>query len=200
MNEQDPPLKIYIARHGATEWSENGRHTGKSDIELTSEGIEQAKSLAKRLYEAQLKFDYVFSSPLKRAYNTCELCGLAKNAEITNALLEWDYGDYEGITTPEIQKTVPNWNVFTHGAKNGESIEEVEKRATTFLSKIKRLKGNVILFSSGHFSRALSCKWIEQPLALGKNLPLSTASLSVLSEDRGTPTILLWNDTSHFNN
>ena len=197
VKECSPSLKVFIARHGETEWSKNGRHTGETDIDLTENGVKQAKALASRV--SQIQFESVFTSPLKRAYKTCSLCGLDNRAEVTNALLEWDYGDYEGITTQEIQKNVPNWNIFTHGSKNGESIQDVAKRARSFLAKIQALEGNVILFTSGHFSRALSCSWIDQPFSLAQHFPLSTASLSILSVDRGTPTILLWNDTSHLN-
>ena len=121
---------IYIVRHGETEWSKSGKHTGTTDISLTENGVQQAKHLGKRL--EGLSFDHVFASPLKRAYDTCCLCNLEGQAKVTDALLEWNYGDYEGKKTVDIHQTNPGWNVFEHGAPNGETPEQVAKRADEF--------------------------------------------------------------------
>jgi len=191
-------LELYLIRHGETEWSKNGNHTGLTDIPLTENGIKQAEATAKRIKD--ITFGKVYSSPLQRAKTTCEKAGLLENAEITDALLEWDYGEYEGITSPEIHKTNPGWNVFTHGAPGGESIEDVIKRAQKFIEELRGLSGKIALFSSGHFLRAFTSIYLDQEISLGKHLLLSTASLSILGEDRGTPVVILWNDTHHFDN
>lgn len=187
--------QIYIVRHGETEWSKSGKHTGLTDIPLTENGVRQAKQLGKRLQS--LSFDHVFSSPLKRAFETCKLCGLGDQATITDALLEWNYGDYEGVKTPEIHQTDPGWNIFEKGAPHGESVADVENRADTFLNQLSSLEGTIALFSSGHFSRAFTTRFLKLPLSKGRHLMLSTASLSILDYEHGQPALFLWNDTSH---
>jgi probable phosphoglycerate mutase len=187
--------QIYLIRHGETEWSKSGQHTGLTDLPLTENGINQAKHLGKRL--ERVTFDHVFTSPLKRAYDTCCLCGLKSQTKITDALLEWNYGDYEGKKTAEIHQTHPGWNIFDHGAPNGESTAEITKRADDFLKKLESLMGTIAVFSSGHFSRALTVRFLGFPLLEGRHFMLSTASLSILSYEHHVPALQLWNDISH---
>lgn len=187
--------QIYLVRHGETEWSKNGKHTGLTDIPLTENGISQAKHLGQRLKE--LSFDHVFASPLKRAYDTCCLCGLDSQAKVTDALLEWNYGDYEGKKTPDIHQTHPGWNIFQNGAPNGETTEDVTKRADDFIQELEALEGTITVFSSGHFSRALTVRFLGFPIVEGRHFMLSTASLSILSYEHGVPALQLWNDISH---
>ncbi len=189
------PRRIYLIRHGETEWSASGQHTGLTDIPLTDAGVKQAKALHKRLNDHT--FDHILTSPLKRAHDTCNICGYGDKAEISDDLLEWNYGDYEGITTNEIHKTNPKWNVFTHGGPNGETVEDVQKRADHLIEKLLRFDGEIALFSSGHFSRALTVRYLQLPLTHGQHFSLSTASLSILGYERKTPALILWNDTSH---
>lgn len=186
-------MQLYLMRHGETEWSLNGNHTGLTDIPLTENGEIQAQALAKRV----IPFDHVFSSPLKRAFKTCEICGLGKQVQITDALLEWDYGDYEGLKTSEIREKQPGWDIFTDGGPNGESVHDVTKRANDFIKQLLTLEGDIALFSSGHFLRAFAALWVKAPITLGKNLLLSTASFSLLTFYREDPVIKVWNDTSH---
>jgi broad specificity phosphatase PhoE len=188
-------ITLYLLRHGETSWSKKGKHTGLSDIALTQVGINQAKYLGKRL--APLKFDHVFSSPLKRASQTCQLCHLLDQAEITKSLLEWNYGDYEGKTSSEIQKIDPDWTIFSKGAPNGESILDIEKRVDQFLNQLNQLQGTIALFSSGHISRALAIRFLGLPIENGSHLKLETASLSILDYEHNKPAIDVWNDTSH---
>lgn len=186
-------MKLYLMRHGETEWSLNGNHTGLTDIPLTENGEKQAKALAKRV----VPFDHVFSSPLKRAFKTCEICGLGEQAQITDALLEWNYGEYEGLKTAEIREKNPDWDIFTHGGPKGESPEDVQRRVQAFIDKLLTLDGDIALFSSGHILRAFTAIWVGAPLTLGRNLVLSTASFSLLTFYREDPVIQVWNDTSH---
>jgi len=187
--------QIYLVRHGETEWSKNGQHTGLTDIPLTENGIKQAKLLGKRI--SSLKFDHVFSSPLKRAFDTCCFCGLKSQAQITDALLEWNYGDYEGKKSAEIHLSNPEWNIFKNGAPNGESIDDVQKRADEFLQMLNQLDGTIAFFSSGHFSRVFTVRFLGLPIIKGRHFILSTASLSILSYEHKQPALKLWNDISH---
>jgi len=186
---------IYICRHGETQWSLSGQHTGLSDIPLTENGIAQAKALAKRV--KGYPFEKVFTSPLQRAKNTADICGFT-DATIDDDLCEWNYGDYEGLTTPEIRVHVPEWTIFSHGAPGGESLQDVQTRAHRMIEKIKAIKGDVAIFSSGHFSRVLGACWVGLNAKEGRLFTLSTASLCQLSYERETPVIKLWNDISHY--
>jgi len=186
-------IEIYIIRHGETEWTRNGKHTGLSDIPLTELGEMQAASLGKRI--EKIKFSHVFLSPLERVKQTCAICGL--DGRVDKDLLEWDYGAYEGMTSKEILKAVPNWKIFTHGAPGGESIEDIIKRADRFIKKIKDLEGKIIIFSSGHFLRTFTMRWLKIALENGTRFPLSTTSLSILGREKDMESIKLWNDTSH---
>jgi len=192
---QYPKKQVYLLRHGETEWSISGQHTGNTDISLTPNGRKQATLLGERLKSHDFK--EIFTSPLKRAYETCELAGLLKKAKIEPDLKEWDYGDYEGLTTNQIHKQSPDWNLFSHGAPGGESLVDISARATKILFKIKSCHGDVAIISHGHFLRILAAKWLELSSSEGKHLALFPASLSILGFERDTPALELWNDISH---
>ncbi|WP_228546971.1 histidine phosphatase family protein [Candidatus Neptunochlamydia vexilliferae] len=144
--------EIYLIRHGETEWSRDGKHTGLTDIPLTDKGEVEAMALGRRL--EKIRFDHVFSSPLKRAKETCLICGL--EPQVDDDILEWNYGAYEGLTSAEIHKTNTDWNIFTHGAPAGEPVEEVIKRGMCLVQKLESLEGKIALFTSGHFSCAFA--------------------------------------------
>jgi len=190
------PLKnIYLLRHGETEWTQLGRHTGLTDIPLTANGKKEAKKLGKSLQK--ISFDTILCSPLKRAHNTAEIAFSRETIVIDNDLVEWDYGDYEGMTSQEIQKRNPGWNVFTKDTPNGESREAVERRADRVIERILHLSGTVAIISSGHFCRALGVRWLKLPVSYGQYFILSTASKSILGFEHEHPAIQCWNDTSH---
>jgi broad specificity phosphatase PhoE len=192
-----PHPTIWLARHGETEWSLSGQHTGLTDLPLTPHGEELAKKLAPRL--AGMNFVKVFSSPLQRARRTCELAGFGDRVEVLPDLVEWNYGDYEGIKTREIHKDRPDWQLFKHGAPGGESVEQVTARAQGLIAKLRQVDGDVLCFSSGHFLRALAGTWLGFGAAGGHYLMLSTTSLSALTYEHNIdePVIKLWNDTAH---
>lgn len=195
MNETLPAA--YLARHGETAWSITGQHTGRTDLPLTERGERNARRLGERL--RGLKFAAVFTSPLQRAAHTCELAGFGTQAEVDSALLEWDYGQYEGRRTADIHQERPDWQIFRDGCPGGESPDDVAARADQLISRIRAIDGDVLLFSSAHFLRVLAVRWIGlEPLA-GKYFFLSTASLSALGyeHNRTLPVIRLWDDTGH---
>ncbi len=183
--------EIWLVRHGETEWSRSGQHTSRTDLPLTPAGEEQAESL-KRILVGH-SFALVLSSPMKRAVDTCRLVGLTP--EISEDLREWDYGDYEGLTTPEIQKRAPGWTVFTGAVPNGETVEQVGARADRIISRALTAGGDVALFGHGHLLRILAARWIGLEPSGGRLLALSTASLSMLGYERETRVIRLWNQT-----
>ena len=183
--------KIAFVRHGETEWALTGRHTGRTDIRLTEKGIEQAKELSTLL--KNYSFEKAFVSPLERAKHTFLLSKLSIKPIWDNDLLEWNYGDYEGLTSSEIHKKNPNWSIFTEGAPGGESIAQIEERADRILEKAKSCKGDVVFFSSGHILRSIACRWIKEPLSFGQHITLSTGSFSLLGYEHDTPAIILWN-------
>lgn len=185
-------LELYLIRHGETEWSSSGRHTGRTEIPLTSAGEKQAAWLSTRL--AAVRFTHVFTSPRERAKRTCELAGLSASAVVEPDLSEWDYGDYEGLRTAEIFKTHPGWNLFRDGCPHGESPLRVSERADRLISRLRALDGNVALFSHGHFGRVLGARWAGLPVAEAGRLQLDTASLSMLGHEHGTAVIKLWNE------
>jgi probable phosphoglycerate mutase len=196
MAEVMPPMpaQIILVRHGETEWSLNGRHTGRTDLPLTAAGELRASRLRSLL--GGVAFDHVLSSPLRRALETCALAGLRSGAVIDPDLQEWDYGDYEGLTTPEIRSRRPGWNVFQDGCPGGESVAQVSLRADRLLARVGGLGGNVALFSHGQFLRVLASRWIGQPVGLGGHLALDTASISVLGYEHHEgkiPAICVWN-------
>lgn len=193
MSQKTTSLEIYLIRHGATQWSENGRHTGTTDLSLTPLGQKQAEQLKQRL--AIETFSKVFSSPLKRALETCKLCGF--DPSVNPDLREWNYGQYEGLTTPQILEKNPGWNLFEKGAPGGESPEQVSQRAHHFLHQIHSLEGKIAIFSHAHFLRIFATVWLGEPPAFGNELALSPASISILGTERDGRIIICWNDISH---
>ncbi len=188
---------IYLARHGETAWSVTGQHTGVTDLPLTDRGERNAVRLGERL--AGLVFTKVLTSPLQRAARTCELAGFGAIAEVDRDLMEWNYGDYEGLRTVEIRAKRPDWHLFRDGCPNGESPEQIGARADRVVSRVRAIEGNVLIFSSGHFLRVFAARWLGLEPAAGKFLMLDTASLSALSyeHDLSQPAIRFWNDSRH---
>ena len=189
--------RVHLIRHGETEWSLLGRHTGRTDILLTSQGAAQARRLGERLHG--IEFSWVLTSPRLRARQTCELAGLGASAAIEEQLAEWDYGQFEGLTTAEIRRQRPNWELFTDGAPGGESPADIYARACGVVQRLIQMEGNVAVFSHGHFLRVLAAAWIKLPVAEGKRFGLNTASLSILGFEHARaeePIISLWNETS----
>jgi probable phosphoglycerate mutase len=188
---------VYLARHGETAWSLTGQHTGLTDLPLTERGEQNARALGERL--SGLKFATVLTSPLQRAARTCELAGFGAVAEVDRDLLEWDYGQYEGRRTDEIHVERPEWQLFRDGCPGGESPDQVGARADCVLSRVRGVRADVLLFSSGHFMRVLAARWLGLEPSAGRYLLLSTASLSALGYEHNLsqPAIRLWNDTRH---
>lgn len=188
---------IYLARHGETAWSITGQHTGLTDLPLTERGERNALRLRERL--AGCLFAKVLTSPLQRAFRTCELAGFGLVAEIDRDLVEWNYGDYEGLQLAEIQAKRPGWELFRDGCPHGESPEDVGARADRVVNRVRAVKGDVLIFSSGHFLRVFTARWLALGPPVGRFLMLNTASLSALSYEHrlGNPTIWFWNDTRH---
>lgn len=185
-------LEIYLCRHGETEWTLSGQHTGLTDIPLTTKGEEQARLLGERL--KGVNFVKVLSSPLQRATKTCEMAGFGDQMEIDPNLVEWNYGDYEGITTKEIREKIPDWTIFSHGVPHGETIEQVSKRADRVIKRVLPEQGKVLIFSSGHISRVLGTRWIELPGIEARCFLLSVASISILGFEREKRAISSWNN------
>jgi probable phosphoglycerate mutase len=189
---------VYLARHGETAWSLSGQHTGRTDLPLTERGERTARRLGERLRE--LKFAKVFTSPLRRAARTCELAGYAAIAVVDSDLVEWDYGAYEGRRTVEIVAERPGWQLFVDGCPGGELPRDVAVRADRVVSRMRGIEDNVLLFSSGHFIRVLTARWLGlEPTSNSRYFALTTASLSALGYERelSRPVIQLWNETRH---
>jgi probable phosphoglycerate mutase len=188
---------IYLARHGETAWSLSGQHTGLTDLPLTGRGECNARRLGERL--KGLEFARVFTSPLRRAHHTCELAGFGQRAEVDRDLVEWNYGEYEGLRTAEIQANRPGWDIFRDGVPRGESVEEISSRADRVVHRLRAIDGAVLLFSSGHFLRVLAARWLGLSPSEGRLFVLGTASLSTLTFEHNPsePVIGLWNDTRH---
>jgi probable phosphoglycerate mutase len=181
--------EIWLVRHGETAWSLSGQHTSRTDLALTPEGERRAEAL--HGYLAGRTFPLVLSSPMKRALDTARLAGFT--AAISADLSEWDYGDYEGLTTPEIQKTVPGWTIWTGAVPNGESVSQITTRADGIIARAEAAAGDVALFSHGHFLRVLAARWIGLDARGGASLALSTGTVSVLGYERTTRVIRVWN-------
>lgn len=186
-----PDVSVVLVRHGETEWSSSGRHTSYSDIALTPRGTHEARHLATRL--ADIDFSLVLTSPRARARTTCELAGLGKGADVTDDLVEWNYGDYEGRTTAAIRAEVPGWSIFRDGAPGGETADEVVARADRVIERAVDAGGVVAMFSHGHFLRVLGARWIEQPVEAGAWLGLDTATISCLGHEREERVLRVWN-------
>ena len=191
----NPEQKVYLLRHGETEWSLNGRHTGVTDIPLTENGRKLARQLRPIL--AREKFVMVLTSPLQRARETCELAGLGTLAGVDRDLMEWNYGEYEGLTTDQIRRTRPDWSVFRDGCPGGESPLQVSVRADRIVSRVRTFDGNVALFSHGHILRVLAARWISLSASYGENFLLDTATLNVLGYYRESPAFKIWNAPLH---
>ena len=189
---------VYLARHGNTAWTHSGQHTGLTDLPLTPDGERNAVRLGERL--KGMKFAKVFTSPLQRASRTCELSGFGPGAITDRDLVEWDYGKYEGLTSAEIHRERPDWDLFRDGVPGGESLDEICRRADRVIERVRSIAGDVLLFSSGHFIRVFTARWLGLGLGVGaRYFLLSPASLSALSYDRtlSRPAIQLWNDDHH---
>src|SRR5271155_1959706 len=189
---------VYLARHGDTAWTVSGQHTGLTDLPLTGEGENHARRLGERL--KGLKFAKVFTSPLQRAARTCELAGFGAVAETDPDLVEWNYGEYEGLLLSEILRKRPDWQLFRDGCPGGESPAQIGERADRVVQRARAVAGDVLLFSSGHFIRVLADRWLAlTPGRVAKHLLVGTASLSALSYEHmlSQPVIRLWNDDHH---
>jgi broad specificity phosphatase PhoE len=188
---------VYLARHGETEWSLAGRHTGLTDIPLTARGEENARQLGVRLQEGE--FVRVATSPLSRARRTCELAGFGERAEVDADLVEWDYGDYEGRRTAEILFERPGWLLFRDGCPKGESFAALTARADRVIARLRATEGDVLVFGHSHFSRVLAARWLGLEVEAARLFILGTASLSALSYEHtlAEPAIRFWNDGRH---
>jgi len=189
---------VYIARHGNTAWTHSGQHTGLTDLPLTPDGERNAVRLGERLMG--LSFAKVFTSPLQRASRTCELAGFAAGAETDPDLVEWNYGKYEGLTSAQILQQHPNWDLFRDGVPEGESPAQIGERADRVIERIRNAAGDVLLFTSGHFIRVFTARWLGlAPGAGGRYFLLNPASLSALGYEHNLsrPVIRLWNDDHH---
>ena len=181
---------VWLVRHGETEWSRDGRHTSTTDLPLTPKGEEAARTLAPRL--ADESFELVLTSPRERARRTAELAGFA-SAEVDDDLVEWDYGDYEGVTTDEIRETVPDWTVWTHPSPGGETADQVAVRLDRVIARARAVEGDVLLVAHGHCLRALAARWLGLPVADGRLLKLDTGTVSALGHERESSVVLRWN-------
>ena len=189
---------IYVARHGETAWSLSGQHTGLTDLPLTERGEGNARRLGERL--KGLHFTKTYTSPLQRVARTCELAGFGPGAEVDGDLVEWNYGQYEGRRTAEILAERPGWQLFRDGCPGGESPDQVGARADRVVHRLRAVRGDVLLFSSGHFLRVLAARWLGLEARAGTYFLLSTASLGILAYEHDSPSepvIRLWNDTRH---
>jgi len=186
--------EIHVIRHGETAWTESRRHTGLTDIPLTERGERQARRFGEHLHGRT--FAHVFTSPLQRARRTCELAGFGAMAQVDPDLVEWNYGEYDGLTTAEILKQRPDWKLFRDGCPHGESLAEVGARADRVIGRLRALDGDALLFSSGHFLRVVAVRWLGLDASCGRLFLLSTTTLSILGyeHDKSEPVIRLWND------
>jgi probable phosphoglycerate mutase len=183
--------RVFLIRHGETEWSLSGQHTGTTDIPLTRNGRTMPTLLAPIL--AKVDFERVLTSPLQRARETCSLAGLGQAAEIEANLVEWDYGEYEGLTPKEIKAKAPGWMLFRDGCPGGEGPDDVGRRVDVVIERVRGVRGDVALFAHGHVFRVFAARWISLPAAAGCHFLLDTATLSVLGHYRDMPAIKRWN-------
>jgi broad specificity phosphatase PhoE len=195
MSESLP--EVYLARHGETAWTISRQHTGRTDIPLTEKGEQNARTLGERLHGTT--FARVLTSPLQRARRTCELAGFGRPAEVDADLREWDYGEFEGLTTAEIRRQRPGWDLFSDGCPGGESVEDVAARADRVIARLRAIEGRTLLFAHSHIFRVLAPRWLKLPAGDGRFFPMCTAALSVLGYEHGLdePAMLLWNDDRH---
>ena len=184
-------MTIVVVRHGETEWSATGRHTSRTDLALTEKGRERATALASQL--AEWSFGLVLTSPLRRARETCELAGFGNAAQVCEDLREWDYGSYEGLTTPEIRQERPDWNLWRDGCPGGEMPDEVGARADRALERLGAADGDAVAFAHGHILRVLTARWLEMPVAAGARFALAAGGVGVLGYERETQVLRRWN-------
>jgi broad specificity phosphatase PhoE len=184
-------VAIVLVRHGETDWSLSGQHTSRTDLDLTERGRERALAVGREL--AGRPFERVVMSPLLRARETCRLAGFGERAEIVDELREWDYGEYEGLTTPQIREENPSWNLWRDGCPGGETPEQVAQRADRVLQRLGEASGGVLVFAHGHILRVLAARWIELPVAGGARLALSAGAISELGFERETQVVSRWN-------
>jgi broad specificity phosphatase PhoE len=182
---------VVLVRHGETEWSLSGRHTGTTDIPLTTEGRRQAEALGPRL--SAWRFALVLTSPLQRARETCRLAGYGQQAQVRPDLVEWNYGRYEGLTSNQIKELNPGWSLWRDGGPNGEQAADVGRRADRVIAEVRRIDGDVLLFAHGHVLRVLASRWLGEPAEGGRHYALETAALSVLGYEHEDPVIRRWN-------
>jgi broad specificity phosphatase PhoE len=187
-----PVNELLLARHGETEWSASGRHTSRTDLPLTGNGRQLAGRMAPRL--ADRRFALVLTSPLRRAVETCELASLGNEAQVREELREWDYGDYEGITTAEIQHRRPGWSLWRDGCPNGEVAAEVGTRADRVIAEVRAAPADSIAFGHGHMLRVLAARWLGMAPENGALFALGTGTLSTLGYEHGTAVIWSWNE------
>lgn len=183
--------QVYLVRHGETEWSVSGQHTGTTDIPLTGNGRRAAAALQPIL--SKETFALVLTSPLQRARQTCELAGLGARAEIDPDLMEWDYGEYEGLTPQQIHGKAPDWLIFRDGCPGGETPEQICARVDRVIARVRETKGHVALFAHGHVFRVFAARWLGLPAAAGSHFQLDTATLSILGYYRDVPAVRRWN-------
>ncbi|OBI71321.1 acid phosphatase [Mycobacterium sp. E740] len=190
--------RLILLRHGETEWSKSGRHTGHTDLELTETGRERAKLAAEALAELELDNPLVVSSPMRRAVSTAELAGLTVD-EVSPLLQEWNYGRYEGLTTPRIRQTVPDWLIWTHGADGGESVADVSERADRAVeSALSHMESRDVVFvGHAHFSRSVIARWVELPVQSGIRFAMAPASIAVLGFEHAVRQIIAQGLTGH---
>jgi broad specificity phosphatase PhoE len=184
-------MRLFLIRHGETEWALSGRHTSRTDLPLTANGRAQAATLKPRL--EKFSFARVLCSPRRRALETCELAGLGEHAEITEDLREFEYGDYEGLLKSEILAKAPGWNIFRDGCPGGETPAQVAARALSVVNRVRAADGDVIVFTHGHLGRFLGTVWLGQPLMFGAQLKLDTCTVSLLGWDGNTASLQTWN-------
>jgi probable phosphoglycerate mutase len=182
---------VWVLRHGATEWSVAGRHTGRTDLPLTDEGRAQARAVGRVLDHR--RFARVLVSPLRRARQTCELAGYADQAELTDDLREFDYGDLEGLTTSQIRVSAPGWTVWTGPCPGGETLADVGARVDRVIATVRAVDGPVALFAHGHVLRVLTARWCELEPVEGRRFPLDTGTVGILGYEHGFPGVRRWN-------
>jgi len=183
-------MALFLVRHGATEWSESGRHTSTTDLPLLPTGEEDARKLISRL--GRYDFEQVLTSPRQRARRTAELAGFP-DAIVDEDLVEWDYGDYEGVTTAEIREQDPEWSIWTGVTPGGETAAEITSRLDRVIARARALEGDMLAFAHGHCLRALAARWVDEEVSFGRFLLLGTATLSILGDDRGQAAVVTWN-------
>ena len=190
MSEHSP--EVLLIRHGETAWSLSGQHTGRTDIPLTDNGRRIARLVGEAL--RTYHFALVLVSPLQRALETCRLAGFGDVAQVRPDLMEWDYGDYEGLTTPQIRAERPGWSLWKDGCPNGETAQQVGQRVDRVIAEVRAAGGDVALFAHGHVLRVLTARWLELPPMDGRLFALATATISTLGYEREQSVILRWNN------